>query len=235
MPTAAWYIQLKMSVKSDASDDVDLLRPGRDFDAVVIGASAGAQEALQALIPHLRCRTTAFIIAVHQPADAAEREIAQLRAPCPLPVKFAENGEAVKPGIVYFAPGGHHLIVGHEETFELDDGPLVNFARPSIDVLFESAADTWGRRTVGVILTGANEDGARGLREIGLAGGLTLVQNPASARAPYMPTVAIRTAHPAAVLSLDAMAQLFEAWADEEASRPEAPVPPVSGRKSGAA
>jgi two-component system chemotaxis response regulator CheB len=221
-----------MNRKPAASDDVDLLRPGRDFDAVLIGASAGAQEALQALIPHLRCRTTAFIIAVHQPADAAERQVAQLQAPCPLPVKLAEDGEAVKPGIVYFAPGGHHLIVGHEETFELDAGPLVNYARPSIDVLFESAADTWGRRTVGVILTGANEDGARGLREIGLAGGLTLVQNPDSARAPYMPTVAIRTAHPAAVLSLDAMAQLFDAWADEEASRPEAlssPNDPRSG------
>ena len=217
-----------MSQPPAATTDVDLLRPGRDFDAVVIGASAGAHEALQALIPHLRCRTTAFVIVVHQAAESAEHDLAPLRGLCPLPVKLAEDAEAVIPGTVYFAPGGLHLVVRHDETFALDEGPLVNYARPSIDVLFESAADTWGRRTVGVILTGANEDGARGLREIGLAGGLTLVQNPDSARAPYMPTVAIRTAHPAAVLSLAAMAQLFDAWADEEASRPEA-LPSVSG------
>jgi two-component system, chemotaxis family, protein-glutamate methylesterase/glutaminase len=144
----------------------------------------------------------------------------QFRRLTPLTLKLAEDGEAVQPGVIYLAPAGQHLVVEHDETFELVDGPLVNYARPSIDLLFESAADTWGRRTVGVILTGSNADGAKGLKEIGAAGGLTLVQDPDGARAPYMPTVAIRTAHPAAVLSLDAMAQLLDAWAEEEAARP---------------
>jgi two-component system chemotaxis response regulator CheB len=207
---------------SQACDDIDLLRPGRDFDAVLIGASAGALEAVQTLLPSLRCRTTAYILVMHLPAASVDEHVVQLRARCPLPLKLAQDGEAVRPGIVYFAPGGRHLVVGHDESFELVNGPLVNYARPSIDVLFESAADTWGRRTVGVILTGSNADGAKGLKEIGAAGGLTLVQNPDGAKAPYMPTVAIRTAPPSAVLSLAAMAQLLEAWADEEAARPPA-------------
>jgi two-component system chemotaxis response regulator CheB len=207
---------------SEASDDIDLLRPGRDFQAVVIGASAGAFETLQALLPHLRCRTTAFIIVVHLPAAAANDCVTQFNPLTPLPVKLAEDGEVVKPGVIYLAPGGRHLAVGHEETFELVAGPLVNLARPSIDVLFESAADTWGRRTVGLILSGSSADGARGLKEIGAAGGLTLVQDPAGARVPFMPTVAIRTAHPSAVLSLSSIALLLDAWATEEAARPPA-------------
>jgi two-component system, chemotaxis family, protein-glutamate methylesterase/glutaminase len=222
-----------MSAQSSTSTDVDLLRPGRDFDAVVVGASAGALEALQALMPHLRCHSTAFIIVLHQSAESAEPEFVRLRALCHLPLRLAVDGEPVKPGIVYLAPPGRHLLVGQDEVFELDDGPLVHYARPSVDVLFESAANTWGRRAVGVILSGANEDGAHGLREIGLAGGLTLVQNPDSALVPYMPTVAIRAAHPAAVLSLDAMAKLFEAWADAEAAAAQADL--AIGPRNGAA
>jgi two-component system chemotaxis response regulator CheB len=121
---------------------------------------------------------------------------------------------------VYFAPARRHLVVEHDGLFALSGDPLVNYSRPSIDVLFESAADTWGRRTVGIILTGANEDGARGLKAIGEAGGLTIVQDPEDADVPFMPTVAIRTAHPAAVLSLTSMARVLGAWADDSAARP---------------
>ncbi len=217
---------------SQASDDIDLLRPGRDIDAVVIGASAGALETLQALMPHLRCRTTAYVLVMHLPAASVDEYVVRLNALCPLPLRLAQDGEPVRPGMVYVAPAGKHLVVGHDESFELVDGPLVNYARPSIDLLFESAADTWGRRTVGIILTGANADGAKGLKEIGAAGGLTLVQDPDGATAPYMPLVAIRTAHPSAVLSLSAIARLLEAWATEEAARPP-PVP--SDPRSGAA
>jgi two-component system chemotaxis response regulator CheB len=200
--------------------DIELLRPGQDFDAVVIGASAGALEALQMLLPHLRCRSMAFVIAVHLPVGTDHGLIVQLQGLTPLRLKLAEDAEDIEPGVVYLAPAGRHLMVDHDETFELVQAPLVNYARPSIDVLFESAADTWGRRTVGVILTGSNEDGAKGLKEIGAAGGLTLVQDPASAKAPYMPAFAIRTARPAAVLSLEAMTRLFDAWTAEEAARP---------------
>ena len=210
--------------------DIDLLRPGQDIDAVVIGASAGALEALQVLIPHLRCTTTTFVIVVHLPADGGDRFVAQFRHLSALPLKLAEDGEAVRPGVIYFAPGGCHLMVGHDEIFELIRGPLVNYSRPSIDVLFESAADTWGRRTAGVILTGANEDGAKGLKEIGKAGGLTLVQDPQDAAAPYMPSVAIRTAQPAAVLSLEALSRLLDAWADEPVADPAS----ASARRSDA-
>lgn len=219
---------------TDATEDIDLLRPGRDFEAVVIGASAGALETLQALVPHLRCRATAFVIVVQQPAAASADLPLRFAGLTPLPLKLAEDGETVQPGVIYFAPAGRHLIVEHEGIFGLAAGPLVNYARPSIDVLFESAADTWGRRTVGVILTGSNEDGARGLKAIGEAGGLTLVQDPAGATAPYMPTIAIRTAHPAAVLSLSAMAQLFDSWAEEQPAG-SAPAAASSGSKTGAA
>ncbi len=220
-------------MRDEVSDDIDLLRPGRDFDAVVIGASAGALETLQALVPHLRCHSTAFILVVHLSAAASAEYPAQFTGLAHLPLRMARHGETVQPGVIYFAPAGRHLMVAHDERFELVEGPLVNYARPAIDILFESAADTWGRRTVGVILTGSNADGAQGLKAIGVAGGLTLVQDPAGATAPYMPSVAIRTAHPAAVLSLKAMAQLLDVWAREETERP--PPESLNARRNDAA
>jgi two-component system chemotaxis response regulator CheB len=207
-------------VNKELPPELDALRPGQDFDAVLIGASAGAAHALHALVPQLRSLEMAYIVVTH-PAAGTDSDLPQVYGTLtPLPVKLAEDREAVLPGIVYFAPARRHLVVEHDGLFALSGDPLVNYSRPSIDVLFESAADTWGRRTVGIILTGANEDGARGLKAIGEAGGLTIVQDPEDADVPFMPTVAIRTAHPAAVLSLTSMARVLGAWADDSAARP---------------
>ncbi|MEP7311403.1 MAG: chemotaxis protein CheB [Pseudomonadota bacterium] len=207
-------------VNKELAPDLSALRPGQDFDAVLIGASAGAAHALQGLMPQLRSREMAYIVVTH-PASGSDSDLPQrFSALTPLPVKLAEEREAVLPGVVYFAPARRHLVVEHDGYFALSGDPLVNYSRPSIDVLFESAADTWGRRTVGIILTGANEDGARGLKAIGEAGGLTIVQDPEDADVPFMPTVAIRTAHPAAVLSLVSIARVLAAWADDAAARP---------------
>lgn len=207
-------------VNNELPPELDALRPGQDFDAVLIGASAGAAQALRSLVPQLRSREMAYVVVMHL-AAGTDTDLPGVYGPLtPLPVKLAEDKEAVLPGVVYFAPAWRHLLVEHDGYFALSGDPLVNYARPSIDVLFESAADTWGRRTVGIILTGATEDGARGLKAIGEAGGLTLVQDPADADVPYMPIFAIRTAHPAAVLPLASIGRVLGAWADDSATRP---------------
>lgn len=106
-------------------------------------------------------------------------------------MKEADEKEEIENGVVYFAPPNYHLLIERDHTFSLSADRRVNFARPSVDVLFESAANAYGSELIGVILTGANNDGARGLKKIKDMGGLTIVQDPASAEARYMPEAAI--------------------------------------------
>ncbi|HEX2556963.1 MAG TPA: chemotaxis protein CheB, partial [Nitrososphaera sp.] len=115
--------------------------------------------------------------------------------------KDADEKEAIRPGFVYFAPPNYHLLVESDHTFSLSIDPKVHFTRPSVDVLFESAADAYGARLIGIILSGANQDGAAGLRYIKQRGGLTIVQDPADAEVSYMPRSAIEVAHPDHVLT----------------------------------
>ena len=101
---------------------------------------------------------------------------------CALPVCEAADKEPVRPGTVYFAPPDYHLLIDAGPSLALSADELVNYSRPSIDVLFESAADVYGARLLGIILTGANEDGAAGLAAVHAAGGITIVQEPDSAQ-----------------------------------------------------
>ena len=110
-------------------------------------------------------------------------------------VKEAEDKEPIQPGILYIAPPGYHLLIEENRSFSLSVDPKVNYTRPSIDVLFDSAADVYEDRVIGVILTGANSDGSRGLGRIKERGGLAIAQDPASAEAAYMPGAAINTNH----------------------------------------
>jgi len=128
---------------------------------------------------------------------------------CPMIVKEADEKEAIQPGHIYFAPPNYHLLVERDRTFALSIDERVNYSRPSIDVLFESAVDVYGFGVIGVILTGANNDGAAGLQTIKARGGLTFVQDPETAEVPYMPQAAIAASRVDHILPLRAIGELL--------------------------
>jgi two-component system chemotaxis response regulator CheB len=161
------------------------------FEIVVIGASYGGLSALQILLPDLSPEFPAPIVIVqHRKKDADDGLCEYLRKRSRLPLIEPNDKEKVEPGCVYLAPRDYHLLI-EKSIFALSTESPVGFARPSIDVLFESAADVYHDRVVGVILTGANRDGARGLAKIKSFGGMALVQDPESAESPAMPEAAI--------------------------------------------
>jgi two-component system chemotaxis response regulator CheB len=124
--------------------------------------------------------------------------------------------EPIEPGTVYVAPPDYHMLVDEGPQISLSEDELVNYSRPSVDVLFQSAADFYGDRLLGIILTGANEDGAEGLAAVHAAGGITVVQQPESAQAPYMLVSALKRTQPDFVLSLAEIASLLGALAARE-------------------
>ncbi|MDB6138001.1 MAG: cheB 2 [Verrucomicrobiaceae bacterium] len=181
------------------------------LQAVVIGASAGAVEALMRLLPALPGNyPLALIIVVHLPPHCDSTLATLLAARCQIRVKEAEDKEPIRPGTAYLAPANYHLLVEPEGQLSLSSDDPVFYSRPSIDVLFESAADAYGSAVAGVVLTGANSDGAKGLRAICNAGGLALVQTPASADAPAMPQAALGLCPTARALSLDQMTEALK-------------------------
>ncbi|WP_297507832.1 chemotaxis protein CheB [uncultured Caulobacter sp.] len=175
--------------------------------AIVIGASAGAVQALLTILPALPASfPLPVLVVVHVPADRDNVLVPLLQAKCRLTVKEAEDKEPISAGVVYFAPSDYHLLVETDGGLALSTDEAVNYSRPAIDVLFESAADVYGASLIGVILTGANHDGARGLRAVCDAGGVAIVQDKAEAYATAMPAAA-RDACPAATtMTLDAIA-----------------------------
>jgi two-component system chemotaxis response regulator CheB len=176
-------------------------------DAIVIGASAGAIQALSRILPALPADyPLPVLVVVHVPADRSDLLAPLLQAKCRVVVKEAEDKELIRPGFVYFGPSDYHLLVEADRTVSLSADEPVLYSRPSIDVLFESAADAYGAGLVGVILTGANEDGAAGLRAIAAAGGVALVEDPATAFAAAMPNAALELCVQARPLPLDAIA-----------------------------
>ena len=179
-------------------------------DAVVIGASAGGIEALTALLPALSpgLRPPVFIV-LHLPRDKPSVLVEIFERKCAVPVREAEDKETVTPGTVYFAPADYHLLVDRGPQISLSADDPVHHSRPSIDVLFESAAEIYGDRLLGIILTGANEDGACGLAAIHDAGGVTVVQSPQTARAPHMVLSALKLRPADWVLPLDEIAEML--------------------------
>lgn len=180
------------------------------IDAVVIGASAGGIEALTVLLPALLpgLRPPIFIV-LHLPRDTPSVLVEIFTRKCAVPVREAEDKEAVAAGTVYFAPNNYHLLVDDGPQLSLSADDPVHHSRPSIDVLFESAADTYGERLLGIILSGANEDGARGLAAVHDAGGITVVQCPQTARAPHMVLSALKLRPADQVLPLDEIAGML--------------------------
>ena len=180
------------------------------YDAVVVGVSAGGQEALDHVLSPLPVGYPLVVVVVqHIPADAGGLIASSLDRCCALRVKDAADKEPLKAGTVYVAPAGYHLLVEEERIFSLSVDELVNWARPSIDVLFESAADVFEERLVGVILTGANGDGSEGLRAVKEQGGLAVVQDPQTARVDVKPRAALEATEVDHVVDLDGVAALL--------------------------
>ena len=180
---------------------------GDRADAVVVGASAGAIQALSRVLPALPADyPIPVLVVVHIPADGSDLLAPLFQAKCRVVVKEAEDKEPILPGFVYFGPSDYHMLVEADRTVSLSADEPVLYSRPSIDVLFESAADTYGAGLVGVILTGANEDGAAGLRAVAAVGGVALAEDPATAFAPVMPSAALELCAEAQSMSLNAIA-----------------------------
>jgi len=161
--------------------------------AVVIGASAGGIKALPELLNALPGDFFwPVIIVIHLSRGQESRLAESLNRRCRLPVKEADNLEQIRYGMVYLAPRNYHLMVEDDLRFSLDIDDPVSFSCPSVDVLFESAAHVFQQNLVGVILTGANADGAKGMRTIKEMGGVTIVQQPEEANFSAMPSAALR-------------------------------------------
>lgn len=182
----------------------------RRFEAIVIGASAGGVNALLGLLSGLPDTFRLPVISVlHLPGDRESRlaEIFQHRSA--IAVREAADKAAIEPATLYFAGAGYHLSIEHDRSFSLSGEEPVHFSRPSIDLLMESAADVYGEALVGILLTGANYDGASGLAKIREKGGLTVVQDPEEAQVATMPEAAIKKLQPDLILRLDAIRQLI--------------------------
>jgi len=180
--------------------------PSSDVRLVVIGASAGGVEAVGRLLQALPGTTrVAFAVVLHVPPDRPSQLAELFGERCALWVKEAEDKEYIEPGMVYIAPPNYHLLVEPDGSFALSVEDAVLYSRPSIDLLFESAAYAYGSGLLGIVLTGASNDGACGLAEVRRQGGRAWVQDPASARARVMPQAALEQASPHRVLDLTAL------------------------------
>jgi two-component system chemotaxis response regulator CheB len=193
-----------------AGDDVRRALAGRRIELIVIGGSAGGIDALLALLPALPSGFTLPVVCMlHLPPDRESRLAELFGERLALPVREAADKEPIVPGTIYFAGPGYHLSIEQDRSFSLSCEPPVQFARPSIDVLMDSSADAFGPGVAGILLTGANQDGAAGLARIAECGGLSIVQDPLDAQASVMPEQAIRLRVPDLVLPLAAIAALL--------------------------
>lgn len=182
------------------------------YQVVVIGVSAGGMAALSELLPAFPATYSLPIIVVqHLHPSQDTLFVKHLDYKSALTVKEADEKELIEAGHAYFAPPNYHLLIEDDRTLSLSVDEKVNYARPAVDVLFESAADVYGDGVIGVILTGANDDGAQGLRLIKERGGLAIVQDPETAEAPLMPQAAIATIQVDHVLALPEIARLLVA------------------------
>ncbi len=179
--------------------------------AIVIGASAGAVEALTTILPALPADyPLPVMIVVHLPASKDSIMCEVLQNKCALKVEEAEDKEPIQGGKVYLAPPDYHLLVENDGTMSLSADAPILYSRPSIDVLFETAADAYDADLIGIILSGGNNDGSQGLRAVVDAGGDAIVQNPETAYASAMPRSALEACPEAQILDLNQIADYLQ-------------------------
>jgi two-component system chemotaxis response regulator CheB len=162
------------------------------YEVIVVGASWGGLQAVGTFLESLGPQTSAAVVIAQHRSAEGDSELAELlQTHTELPLRDAEDKDPIVPGTVLLAPQDYHLLIEAGGTVALSTEERVQFARPSIDVLFESAADAYREKCIGVVLTGLNEDGAAGLARIKRLGGVAVVQDPRSAERGEMPTAAI--------------------------------------------
>ncbi|MDP1726057.1 MAG: chemotaxis protein CheB [Bacteroidota bacterium] len=180
------------------------------YEAIVMGVSSGGLNAMKILFSLLPVNFGVPIILVqHISARSDNQWINLLNGKTNLHIKEADEKEKIETGNIYVAPANYHLMIEKNKTFSLTIDERVNFARPSIDVMFESAAETYRDKLIGVVLTGSNNDGTKGIKRIQEYGGLTIVQDPQTAESPYMPASAIAAIKPDYILPLEDIIKLL--------------------------
>jgi len=182
--------------------------------AIVMGGSAGGIDALRTILAALPTTLHVPILVVLHLGVGSKSAWSVVFSHCRVPVCEAEDKAVAMPGTVTFSPPDYHLLVDGCGTLSLSIDAPVQRARPSIDVLFESAAWAYGTQVLGIVLSGANADGASGLRMIRDAGGACWVQNPDMAFASMMPRAAAAAVPDARVLSLEQMADILKSWTE---------------------
>ncbi|MDB5971695.1 MAG: chemotaxis protein CheB [Hydrocarboniphaga sp.] len=188
---------------------------------IAIGGSAGSLDVLRTILPRRSDHPLPpIVIVVHVPAEGPALLHELLGERSSLAMKQADDKELLQTDHVYFAPPGYHLLIEKNQRLALSVDPAVNYSRPSIDVLFESAANACGSRLLAVLLSGASEDGARGMAKVTAAGGRCAIQTPESASSPLMPAAALeRVPLPSYLMSPDALGELLAGLkADADAS-----------------
>ncbi|MCF0058686.1 chemotaxis protein CheB [Dyadobacter sp. CY356] len=162
------------------------------YKAIVIGGSAGSLSVLFEVFPALKpVLDVAIILVLHRKYSGDSSLSDLLSTKTFLPTKEIDDKDPILPGHVYLAPADYHLLIEKNHFFSLDISEKINYSRPSLDVTFESAADTFGSSLVAMLLSGSNNDGTAGLKAVKDAGGFIIAQNPESAQMPYMPQSAI--------------------------------------------
>ena len=180
------------------------------YEAIVIGVSSGGLNAMRLLFSRLPPDfTTPLIIVQHVGTRSDTGWINFLNSKSHLHIKEADEKELIEKGKAYFAPPNYHLQIERDKTLSLSIHERVSFARPSIDVLFESAAEAYRDNLIGIVLTGSNNDGTSGIRYIQKCGGLTIVQDPSTSESPFMPKSAIKAIRPDYVISLEELPELI--------------------------
>lgn len=188
----------------------------KEPELIVIGCSAGGIDALKSILSSLSENfRPAVVIVQHISVDAPQALAEFFQFISHIKIKEAEDKETILPNKVYFAPSGYHLLISNSKTFQLSVEEPVNYSRPSIDILFETAADAYHEDVLGIILTGANDDGAKGLLKIKNLGGRTLIQQPSDAEFSAMPEGALKKVpDPDALLPLSAILQLMHKFGE---------------------
>lgn len=167
---------------------------GNSFDIIVIGVSAGGFKALKEFLPQFLNNFPIPIVIVQHRMEGSDNYLVEsLSRFTKLKIVEPEDKTEIEPGNVYIAPAGYHLIIESDNSFSLSVDEPVSFARPSIDVLFESAANVYREKVIGIVMTGANSDGSKGIEMIKKNGGLTIAQDPNTAEVEMMPLSAIQT------------------------------------------
>ena len=197
-----------------------MLNPqGRGYELIVVGASWGGLAALRTLVSKLPASLPMAVTLVqHRHRDSDHHMSLVLQSECALAVCEVEDKMPLEPGRIYIAPPDYHTLI-ERGYFSLSTEAPVRYSRPSIDVTFLTAADSYGPRMVGVVLTGANADGSEGLRRIIDRGGLAMIQNPATAESATMPDAAMRAVPEALVMELAEMGQFIASLSASAAER----------------